>query len=410
MGGLSVQACTCLKKANEEQTEFRPNITMKNKNKYSTEIENIAIDPKTSSNYLKTLENNTSFSKPKEINQNHKPEIKIQTVVRAYLFRKKFFKDDGLKNKLTSQTEEIIKQKDSEFIKDSLLETDKIIKKDLNDDFLLKLETKETQKRNPNEIKIKTDCLITKDLNGEECLYKGELDIDGHFNGYGELYYKSGKKYEGKFTNGKLNGYGRLIDLFGIVCYEGIFKDNHLLDGKGKIININENGDKIIYEGDIKNMKKEGKGIEKNKEYTYLGSFSDNLKHGKGKIIYDNGDQFYEGDFTNGKLTGKGFYQWGNKCTYEGDFLDGQMHGKGIYKWPDGNEYEGDYLNNIKEGFGEYRFKNGKKYKGPYKNGKAHGIGVIIMKDGETREVEFVNGKIVKKNEEIKESHKEKIE
>ena len=69
-----------------------------------------------------------------------------------------------------------------------------------------------------------------------------------------------------------------------------------------------------------------------------------------------------------------------------------------------------DYLNNIKEGFGEYRFKNGKKYKGPYKNGKAHGIGVIIMKDGKTREVEFVNGKIVKKNEEIKESHNEKIE
>jgi hypothetical protein len=30
------------------------------------------------------------------------------------------------------------------------------------------------------------------------------------------------------------------------------------------------------------------------------------------------------------------------------------------------------------------------------------------MKDGETREVEFVNGKIVKKNEEIKESQKDK--
>ena len=30
------------------------------------------------------------------------------------------------------------------------------------------------------------------------------------------------------------------------------------------------------------------------------------------------------------------------------------------------------------------------------------------MKDGETREVEFVNGKIVKKNEEIKESQKNK--
>ena len=155
-------------------------------------------------------------------------------------------------------------------------------------------------------------------------------------------------------------------------------------------------------------MKKEGKGIEKNKEYTYLGCFSDDLKHGKGKLIYNTGDQYYEGEFTNGQLTGKGFYHWGNNCTYEGDFLDGQMHGKGIYKWPDGNEYEGDYINNIKEGFGEFRWENGKKYKGPYKNGKPHGIGTITMKDGATMEVEFINGKINKNNEEIKNSKKEK--
>lgn len=99
---------------------------------------------------------------------------------------------------------------------------------------------------------------------------------------------------EGKFENGKLNGYGRLINLFGINCYEGYFKDNQLLDGKGKIIKIEDNGDKIIYEGDIKNMKKEGKGIEKNKNYTYLGSFKDDLRHGKGKIIFNEGEEYYE--------------------------------------------------------------------------------------------------------------------
>ena len=374
MGGISPQACSCLKKINEEEDEFYPNIIKKNKAQ-NKPIE-IGIDTKVSLNTLKTLEsnNNNFYSKPKETSKkiNKTPEIKIQAVVRSYLFRKKFFEKEGIKNKLLNETAEIIKQKDSEFIPETLLETDKIIKRDLNDDFLLKLEAKNTQRQNPNELKVKTNCLITKYLNGEQCLYKGELNINGEFNGYGELYFKNGKKYEGKFTNGKLNGYGRLINLFGLICYEGIFKDNHLLNGKGKIIKIEANGDKTIYEGEIKNMKREGKGIEKNKEYTYLGSFSDDLKHGKGKIIYNSGEQYYEGEFTNGKLTGKGFYHWGNKCTYEGDFLDGQMHGKGLYKWPDGNEYEGDYLNNIKEGFGEFRWENGKKYKGPYKNGRPH--------------------------------------
>ena len=220
--------------------------------------------------------------------------------------------------------------------------------------------------------------------------------MNGKFNGYGELYFKNGKKYEGKFEDGKLNGYGRLIDLFGIICYEGIFKDNILLDGKGKIIKIEEDGDKTIYEGDIKNMKKEGSGIEKNKDLTYLGCFSNDLRNGKGKIIYKEGDS-YEGDFSNGQITGYGIYKWADKNTYEGDFLDGHMHGKGKYKWDDGNEYEGQYINNIKEGLGEFRWKNGKKYKGPFKGNKPHGIGMLTLKNGETFEVEYENGKIISK-------------
>ena len=332
-----------------------------------------------------------------QLNTKRKPELTIQAVTRAYLYRKNFYKKEGLKEQLTAISIQNIKKNEKEYISDNLLETDKLIKKDFNDDFLLKLEAKD-KKEKPGKFKVKTDCLVTKDSNNEDCLYKGELSLDGKFNGYGELFYKNGKKLEGKFENGKLNGYGRLINLFGINCYEGNFKDNQLLDGKGKIIKIEDNGDKIIYEGDIKNMKKEGKGIEKNKDYTYLGSFSDDLRHGKGKIIFNDGEEYYEGDFTNGKMTGYGFYKWSNNNTYKGQFLDGKLHGKGIFKWQDGNEYEGDYVNNIKEGQGEYRSKNGKIYKGPYKNGKQHGIGIVTNPNGESFEVEFNNGKAVKKN------------
>jgi hypothetical protein len=397
--GITIEACSCLKKGNEEQTEFKPKISQNNQ-KASTEN---SLSNKTSCVLsLKFPENKPfSFTNLKgQTNAKKSPELTIQAIARAYLFRKNFFKEQGLKEQLTIISNQNIKKNEKEYISDNLLETDKLIKKDFNDDFLLKLEAKDKTEK-PGKFNVKTDCLLTKDSNNEDCLYKGELSLDGKFNGYGELYFKNGKKLEGKFVNGKLNGYGRLINLFGINCYEGNFKDNQLLDGKGKIIKIEDNGDKTIYEGDIKNMKKEGKGIEKNKDYTYLGSFSDDLRHGKGKIIFNDGEEYYEGDFTNGKMTGYGFYKWSNNNTYKGQFLDGKLHGKGIFKWSDGNEYEGDYVNNIKEGQGEYRSKNGKIYKGPYKNGKQHGIGIVTNPNGESFEVEFNNGKAVKKNLEI---------
>ena len=395
---MNIQACGCIKKVNEESTEFQPKkIDQNNQFIINENLNSI----KTSSNLnLKYPADKTfSFSQKgpdsKKI-KDKRPEIKIQTVVRAFLFRLKYFGENGLKHKLIEENKEIIVQKDNEFINDTLSETDKIIKKDLNDEFLLKLENYLRQKT--AEFKIKTDCLVKKYLNGENSLYKGELNIEGKINGYGELFLKSGKKYEGIFIDEKLNGYGRLIDLFGIICYEGEFKDNQLVDGKGKIIKIEENGDKTIYEGDIKNKKKEGQGIEKNINYTYIGSFSDDLKHGKGKIIFNEGDT-YEGDFLNGKLTGKGFYQWANKCSYNGEFLDGMMHGKGTYIYPNGNIYEGQFVNNLKEGFGEFTWKDGKKYKGTYEKGKPNGTGIITDQNGESHEAKYVNGKIVNKNE-----------
>jgi len=395
--GITIEACSCLKKGNEEQTEFKPKISQNNQ---KTSTENGSISNKTSyALSLKFPESKPfSFTNLKgQPNAKRKPELIIQAIARAYLYRKNFYKEQGLKEQLTILSNQNIKKNEKEYISDNLLETDKLIKKDFNDDFLLKLEAKDKTEKT-GKFNVKTDCLLTKDSNDEDCLYKGELSLDGKFNGYGELYYKNGKKLEGKFENGSLNGYGRLINLFGINCYEGYFKDNQLLDGKGKIIKIEDNGDKIIYEGDIKNMKKDGKGIEKNKNYTYLGSFKDDLRHGKGKIIFNEGEEYYEGEFTNGKMTGYGFYKWANNNTYKGQFLDGNLHGKGIFKWNDGNEYEGDYVNNIKEGQGEYRCKNGKKYKGPYKNGKQHGIGILTTPNGESFEVEYNDGKVVRKD------------
>ena len=274
------------------------------------------------------------------------------------------------------------------------METDNIIKKEFNDDFLIKLKLKESNKDFPPKRKVKTDCLLRKDSKGEDLFYRGELDLEGKFNGYGELYLKNGKKYEGKFTDGKLNDYGRLIDLFGIKCYEGKFKDNQLLDGKGKIVEIGEDGSKTVYEGDIKNMKKEGNGIEKKKDYTYMGQFSDDLKHGKGKNIFNDGE-IYEGDFNKGKMTGTGTYQFKDKSQYTGEFLDGKMHGKGIITYPNGTKFDGNFVDNFREGYGEYYKANGQIFKGNYKKGKKHGKGIIINPNGAQKEVEYNEDQLV---------------
>ena len=145
----------------------------------------------------------------------------------------------------------------------------------------------------------------------------------------------------------------------------------------------------------VVNGKKDGKGIEKTNEYNYEGDFENDLKHGRGKIIfYNNISDTYEGQFKNGEITGKGLYIWKNEHTYFGDFLAGKMHGKGIYKWPDGNQYEGQYINGIKEGYGEFRWADGRIYRGPFEKGKQHGFGKLTV-NGRTFDAQFEKGKYI---------------
>ena len=266
--------------------------------------------------------------------------------------------------------------------------------------------------KNIIQLQLKTECLLSQYKN-ENSLFKGMLSINSltrnkkKFNemyniktfninsltGKGALYLKNGKKYEGNFINGELNGWCRYISNEA-VCYEGLFIDG-ILNGKGEIIKLNQNKKKYIYKGDIKNFKKDGKGIEKTNEYNYEGDFENDLKHGRGKIIfYNNISDTYEGQFKNGEITGKGLYIWKNEHTYFGDFLAGKMHGKGIYKWPDGNQYEGQYINGIKEGYGEFRWADGRIYRGPFEKGKQHGFGKLTV-NGRTFDAQFEKGKYI---------------
>ena len=245
-----------------------------------------------------------------------------------------------------------------------------------------------------SSVKIYSE-MITK-IQNREVFYKGEINEENNII-YGELYYKTGEKYQGYFENGKLNGWGRHINSKG-ECFEGLFKNN-ILTGKGIIIKEEEkDGVKSLYyfEGDIKNFIKEGYGVEKNDEYKYEGEFKKDLKDGNGKVTYYKGRESYEGDFLKGEITGFGYYVFSNKNTYKGEFLNGKMNGKGIYKWANGNIYEGEYVDNIREGIGEYTWKEGKKYTGGFSKGKPHGHGILTIK-GVSIECELEYGKLLYK-------------
>ena len=430
--GIKIESCSCFKNSTEIAIEVSMNSLKNGRIKIFAKPEKIELHKSISmGTILSKLSNNENDSLILEktdikslLKNIRAPELIIQSSYNGYSYRKKFNEKKGIKYKLIKEKNKKIKSIENNFISPLTLKLEKLFlnqnfennwkkyysENEINN-FIQKNNNSTTHNTNSNtiiiQLHVKTECLLSKYKN-ENCLYQGILAINSvkknknqinnikTFNinsltGKGSLYLQNGKKFEGNFINGELNGWCRYISDKAI-CYEGLFIDG-VLNGKGEIITINENRKKYIYKGDIINFKKEGIGIEKTNDYNYEGEFHNDIKHGKGKIIfYNNNSESYEGDFKNGDITGKGFYIWKNKHTYLGDFLRGKMHGKGIYKWPDGNVYEGEYIYGIKEGYGEFKWNDGRIYKGPFKNGKQHGKGRLTV-NGTTFDAVFEKGK-----------------
>jgi len=178
--------------------------------------------------------------------------------------------------------------------------------------------------------------------------------------------------------------------------YIGEIKNN-LKDGKGVLIFNNDS----IYEGDFKDNKREGKGIlYYNDGDRYEGDWKNNIKEGKGIYYFKSGSK-YEGDFKNGNFEGKGKYYYNNEPwkgdRYEGDFINDKQEGFGIYYYNNGDKYEGDWINGIKEGKGKFYYNNGDIFEGLFKNDKKEGKGILFYKNGKVDEGEWKNDEQQKK-------------
>ena len=215
----------------------------------------------------------------------------------------------------------------------------------------------ENHKRDGYGIYIKNNGFVYK------CLWK-----DDQIGNYGLFIDPDGNYYRGNLINGEANGEGEIL-IKHKIKYIGNFNKN-IPNKKGKLLNLVENS---IYEGDIVNGKKEGKGI---------------IKFNDGTI--------YEGDFINDKYEGNGKLTFKNGCIYEGNFNDNNLNGKGKFIYTDGKEYIGDFQMGLKHGFGRLIWNENKYFEGYWINNKQHGEG-MFYNDGEKIKCIFRYGKIIMK-------------
>lgn len=86
----------------------------------------------------------------------------------------------------------------------------------------------------------------------------------------------------------------------------------------------------------------------------------------------------FSGDVVNGIPNGSGTLTLADGTRYKGGFSDGKLIGKGVYDFPDGSHYEGDVLNGLRHGSGTFVFAGGvARYEGEWKFGKRSGEGVL---------------------------------
>ena len=170
--------------------------------------------------------------------------------------------------------------------------------------------------------------------------------------------------------------------------------------------------------------KNKAKTINIENEGRYIGEIKNGLRHGKGKMIYNNGN-IYEGNWLNDLFDGKGNYlhkkygqnisgDWENGYLIRGQiiFFKGVMgeekyigevlysffgypvpHGMGAYFYMNGDKYVGEFVDYKKEGKGTFTWANGDSYCGFWQDDEYHGNG-ILNKDGVIKEGNWINGEL----------------
>ena len=145
------------------------------------------------------------------------------------------------------------------------------------------------------------------------------------------------------------------------------------------------------YEGECKDGSFDGEGkMEESRDTWYKGTFKANERHGSGKFVF--GKCWQEGEWVEGKFTGKGEAANEEGTIFTGKWKDSVLEGLGNYKTKDGAYYEGFFVKSVAQGKGEYKDVFGTVYKGIFDKGLIHGSGNFTEKNGSFYQGNFDHG------------------
>ena len=112
--------------------------------------------------------------------------------------------------------------------------------------------------------------------------------------------------------------------------------------------------------------------------------------HGHGSYATSRGD--YEGNWVDGRKSGKGTYTWKNGDKYIGEWKSNKRNGKGDMFYSNGNIFKGNWLANKTRGEGVMVYKNKDRYKGMFKGGLPSGEGKMSYANGDRYVGAWVQG------------------
>ena len=98
----------------------------------------------------------------------------------------------------------------------------------------------------------------------------------------------------------------------------------------------------------------------------------DGRPNGKGRLEIRSGEVF-EGEWTNGLLSGSGLHIDAGGNRYEGMFAAGVPHGHGRYLARTGEIFEGEFRDGLRQGKGTTRLAGGSVYESEWDKGKEIG-------------------------------------
>jgi hypothetical protein len=145
----------------------------------------------------------------------------------------------------------------------------------------------------------------------------------------------------------------------------------------------------------------------------YIGQYENGRMSGRGVFEYRNGDR-YDGEFRDDQPNGYGTLSRANGTRYTGMFRDGEpLQPEKALAAPnkydvelreglttrvevtdaDGSRYEGEMRNDERNGRGILKYANGDRYEGDFRDDKMSGWGAFTTKAGDRYEGEFDDDK-----------------